>query len=1360
MKSEKLLEILNKVQNPFEILTVLSQENFSVNERTEEGDSIFHLLLLSRHVKEYNFYQFLEQLISAGGNPNIVDQKGRSFLTCYLEIGSTFSDDTLKHLLESECLDIQQKVGSDGYSLFELVCNSSSYSVRDLYKVLLRHPKFDPNQRTSKHNSVLLHLICELKLSNVQQLEAIVTNTKTDINVQNPEGKTALACILSDDSYKNVDLINQFIKHPTFNINMLDNEGNNYLQLTILHCNMKADAIAKLLVQSGINVTHRNNEGNSVFDLIIENKAGRSEYANTLLLLEILKLHPSSLLESYRNGKTILAELIKSRNYSVQSELNTLLELCINLPAFNIKTLDSEGNNYLQLVVRYHNNPQDAARQLIQKGIDLAHKNSEGKTVFDLIKLKVRRTEFIIEILKLQPSALHAEYHNGESILGRLLRKRNNVVRAEFPVLLELCKGLPDSSEFIKKLIIDCINDFQNFRISTDEMDILFDGLLRAKIDIDIEYLLVMTTIVSSDIRKQDIANYLKKIRADFDFNQIFRYIERLTKEGSIERQRGLQIFELLGIPIDCFDSTALAWEEQFLRSKRADTFETDTTMFGHLFSLNGSIPANNKLKKLTGSFSHETTPFMVHLMNAYVSHCESSGAHHEQLEAIRQVRNMTVKAMRYFFAATPFLGYSPKADNFTDSILSDIQSGGVEIVTGWSGHAINLIIKQDDLYRNNAGGCSTDATTEAYKITRPDQLTDTVFRRLYQQNNRKENKTYIQQNLHEILGLEFNQGHGEDFQTVGNCGLYSQLIALKTKYRLFLPPEIANRIYEDSIEFFEQFFLKEYLSCHAKNAALPHILMRLINQKLLVENKLELIGTLIKEHFTSASSQDILQTEFMIKRWLLIINGESTQKFDEQLQALSIILDPGSNRRRQILDRFLKNQITADDLDEIKSWSSEEQTFQGYHLLHIAVLNDNISLASSLLGLFPKAVNLKNWFDDEPLCLVKSVKMINLLVSAGASVDGVKPDNALDNAVRKNRLDLVLALLKQGAKASKHTAYYAATKDPKILEAIMEYHPEAVKKHTHSGRSAVHAAANGGHNENLRSLIYYGGAHPAARDVNGITPLYLALKKARKDTAELLMNYPGTLFCKPYRGDSLTKMVKEDEPLRQKIKAGSTQSNTDCAYFKQFQSQYKESAKEDIDYLIIAIRKNDLPAIRGALLTFDKINVFHSSNLFCTSPLMEAIHNLAGTEGQDYAKRFELVQLLLNTSGIDMNKTTSSTEPHLFWATSINDLNVLELFLKEKKLNPNQQDNMGYTALHDAVERGHLECVKRLLQDSRVDSSIENHLGQTAADLKGFGDYRKEDKIRACREEVARHQQEHKQKQEQALSTRCVPGG
>lgn len=95
-----------------------------------------------------------------------------------------------------------------------------------------------------------------------------------------------------------------------------------------------------------------------------------------------------------------------------------------------------------------------------------------------------------------------------------------------------------------------------------------------------------------------------------------------------------------------------------------------------------------------------------------------------------------------------------------------------------------------------------------------------------------------------------------------------------------------------------------------------------------------------------------------------------------------------------------------------------------------------------------------------------------------------------------------------------------------------------------------------------------------------------------------------------------------------------------------------------------------------------------------------------------------------------------STTEPILFMATSIGDVRVLELFLADPKLKLNEQDNVGYTALHDAVERGHLDCVQRLLKDGRIDSSIVNKNQETAADVKSFK-YKAEE----CRSMVVEHQ-------------------
>jgi ankyrin repeat protein len=369
-------------------------------------------------------------------------------------------------------------------------------------------------------------------------------------------------------------------------------------------------------------------------------------------------------------------------------------------------------------------------------------------------------------------------------------------------------------------------------------------------------------------------------------------------------------------------------------------------------------------------------------------------------------------------------------------------------------------------------------------------------------------------------------------------------------------------------------------------------------------------------------------------------------------------------------------------------------------------------------------------------LCSVKSVEMIDVLIKAGARVTRTDYDNALDCAIQANRADMVSALLKHGAKTSEYSAYYAASRDPQILQSLMKHYPETVTKPTHNYSTSIHAAARTGKDENIRTLIYYGGANPNASDVNGITPLQLALKNGHQNTARLLIEYPGTLFKSPHRGESVIKMTK-DEGIQKRIELKEQERKADLEYFETtFKNSNPGIIKEDIDYLIVALRINDVRAIRGCLLAYPNIKVVDSSNHYFTTPLGEAIQRLAGKKGEEYKKAFETIEILLKTPAIDINAVQLSTEPLLFWATSIGNVAVLELFLADPKLDLNKQDNMGYTALHDAVERGHLECVKRLLADERIDSTIVNNRGQTATELDSFRlDFRK------CVAEVLKHQ-------------------
>lgn len=1231
MNSAHLLNLFNETKTSYKLLINLAQVNFSVTEMTDEGDFVLHILAKSNHGTTDSFTRFLDALIKAGADVHAVDKHGKSFLEYLLDQTTPdFVLNVLEHLIKHQDIDVN-RISIYGQTLFEFISTQNVFGVQSCLTRLLKHSQFDPNQTTSKHNSPLLHLLFEKAGEYAYDNYLYALARHTNPNIKNNNGQTALAKILSDTQYKDMNLVTALIEHEHFDANVLDNEENNYLQLAINSCKFQAQEIAERLIKKKINVTHKNNEGTSVFDLIQENKVNRSLFANNTLLITLLKLYPSSLLETYANGKSIMGELLKSQDYVITSEISNLIKQCIN-----------------------------------QK--------------------------------------------NG--------------------------------AEFIQKFIPECFKEFQQDLISSATIATLSDALTDiSEVKLNSEYCLALAALSKPSTDQNRIKNNLKKLKPTF--NKAIDYLKNLTQEGSEEYLQALSYVSEISFSWDNVDENTLLWEEHHLRNKTYADIHTDTKMFGHLFSLDGSIPITTTHITLTGSNFTKTAPFIVHLMNAFVSHCEKNQKHSEQLEAIRQVRNMTIKAMRYYFLSQPWQQIYPQIDLTQEelllSLLEDSKHSGAEIITGWPEHSIDLIIKQDDYYRNNGGGCSTDYPIEHYKISKAKALTTEVIAPLYTNSDQEINKTYIQRDLNTKLGLTFIGGIGNTFQTVGNCSFYSLLLALKTKYRLFLSEERAEELFASTLTFFEQFYLEEYCTRYANSPILPHLLIRLIIQKLLPEQRLDVALQLITKYFNSEAHQEILQTALMVQRWLYAVNGQSTTRFDEQLSSLGIDLNPKLSTRLCLLERFLTDKVTAHDLETIKYWSAAEQLFQGNHLLHFAVMNNNLALASSLIKMFPHAVNHTNWFAQEPLSLAKSVEMIELLVRFGASTAKTEYDNALDYAIKANQIDRVRTLLKHGAQPSEYSCYYAATKDPKILQALMEFHPDALQKTTHDYSTPVHAAAKKGNSANIQTLVYYAGINPNASDVNGITPMQLALKHGHKETAKQLIQFPGTLFTTPHRGDSIIEMTQDNE-LQTLIAQKQQQKKADFEYFTQFKSNPGGLVQEAMDYLIIAIRTNNLRAIRGYLLAYPEDKVVNTSKLYCTTPFTEAIRNLVGKKGSEYGCAFEIIKMLLQMPGIDINACTGTSEPLLFWATSIDDVAVLELFLADPKLDPNKQDNIGYTALHDAVERGHLNCVRRLLQDERVDSSIVNQCQQTAADLNGFG--AKRAKIEACKTEVLQHQQ------------------
>jgi len=77
----------------------------------------------------------------------------------------------------------------------------------------------------------------------------------------------------------------------------------------------------------------------------------------------------------------------------------------------------------------------------------------------------------------------------------------------------------------------------------------------------------------------------------------------------------------------------------------------------------------------------------------------------------------------------------------------------------------------------------------------------------------------------------------------------------------------------------------------------------------------------------------------------------------------------------------------------------------------------------------------------------------------------------------------------------------------------------------------------------------------------------------------------------------------------------------------------------------------------------------------------------------------------------LEASSNRSALHKAAFWGHD----HVASFLIDGCKLNPNQQDKSGDTALHDACRFGHLGCVKVLA--AVTDQTLKNDLGQTPKD-------------------------------------------
>lgn len=133
-----------------------------------------------------------------------------------------------------------------------------------IFKLFLNHPAVDPNTIYRDEEPLLIHLAFH---KYYEKFIILLDCEKTNINIQNKNGKTALIEIIKPKSIGATDhtILNQLLTHDKINVNIQDNHGRTALMWASVY--NENNVVRKLLEIPNINIDIKDNEGKTRLEL-------------------------------------------------------------------------------------------------------------------------------------------------------------------------------------------------------------------------------------------------------------------------------------------------------------------------------------------------------------------------------------------------------------------------------------------------------------------------------------------------------------------------------------------------------------------------------------------------------------------------------------------------------------------------------------------------------------------------------------------------------------------------------------------------------------------------------------------------------------------------------------------------------------------------------------------------------------------------------------------------------------------------------------------------------------------------------------------------------------------------------------
>ena len=377
-------------------------------------------------------------------------------------------------------------------------------------------------------------------------------------------------------------------------------------------------------------------------------------------------------------------------------------------------------------------------------------------------------------------------------------------------------------------------------------------------------------------------------------------------------------------------------------------------------------------------------------------------------------------------------------------------------------------------------------------------------------------------------------------------------------------------------------------------------------------------------------------------------------------------------------------------------------------------------------------------------------LEMLKLVIET--SVISVDPDmvnndkqTALHIACKNGHRDIVEYTLKHTTcnpniqDIHGNTPLHIASRDghPECVKLIIETSTVTVDPNMTNikKKTALHIASENGYKNVLQCLLSHAECNPNVQDIHGNTPLHIACREGHLECVKLIVK-TSTVTVDP----NLTN-IKMQTALHIACRYGHriiaeylvthTECNPNVQDIQRSTPLHILSLNSHLECVKLIV-KNSTVTVDPNLTNGNKQTALHVACEYGHRNIAEYLvtHTECNPNVQDIQRstplhiisrigHLECVKLIVKTSTVrvDPNLTNRYKQTALHIACEYDHRNIAEYLVTHTECNPNVQDIQRSTPLHIISRKGHLECVKLIVETStvRVDPNLTNKNKQTA---------------------------------------------